>query len=180
MSDRSVFTRCRSFASVAALAVLLVPLQAREQPVVAIRARAMVDVDGGRLIEKATVVIRGERIIAAGATADVRVPADASRIDLPATTLMPGLIDAHVHLTLGGDAAANAQATLAAGFTTVQDLGAAAYANVALRDAISAGRTEGPRVVASGPWLGVSGGTCDFNGLGAAAPTRFGRGCAKT
>lgn len=173
MSDRSVFTRRRSFASVAALAVLLVPLQAREQPVVAIRARAMVDVHGGRVIEKATIVIRGERIIAAGATADVRVPADASRIDLPATTLLPGLIDAHVHLTLGGDAAANAQATLAAGFTTVQDLGAAAYANVALRDAISAGRTEGPRVIASGPWLGVSGGTCDFNGIGVRGADAF-------
>ncbi len=126
----------------------------------------MVDVDGGRLIQQATVLIRGDRIIAAGATADVHVPADASRMDLPATTLLPGLIDAHVHLTLGGEAAANARATLAAGFTTVQDLGAAAYANVILRDAIKAGRTEGPRVIASGPWLGVSGGTCDFNGIG--------------
>ena len=173
MSGRSVFARWPTFASLAALAGLLLPLHAQQPPAVAIQARAMVDVDGGRLIEKATVVIRGDRIIAAGATAEVRVPADASRMDLPATTLLPGLIDAHVQLTLGGEAAANAQATMAAGFTTVQDLGAAAYANVLLRDAIRAGRTEGPRVIASGPWLGVSGGICDFNGIGVRGADAF-------
>jgi imidazolonepropionase-like amidohydrolase len=71
-----------------------------------------------------------------------------------------------VHLTLAGNAADNARATLMAGFTTVQDLGALAYANLALRDDIRAGQIIGPRVVASGPWLGTSGATCDFNGIG--------------
>jgi imidazolonepropionase-like amidohydrolase len=147
------------------LGAILVPLQAQQAAVV-IRARAMVDVERGRLVENATVVVRGERILAVGAGADVPVPADATRIDLPTTTLLPGLVDAHVHLTLGGQPADNARKTVEAGFTTVQDLGAAGYANVALRDDIRAGRTEGPRVVASGPWLGVSGGTCDFGGIG--------------
>jgi imidazolonepropionase-like amidohydrolase len=154
------------------LAGVLLPIQA-QQPAVAIQARAIVDVERGRLIEKATVLIRGDRIVAAGASADVAVPADASRIDLPTTILLPGLIDAHVHLTLAGPPAANARATLAAGFTTVQDLGAAPYANIALRDAIAAGRIAGPRVVAAGPWLGISGGTCDFSGIGVRGAEAF-------
>jgi imidazolonepropionase-like amidohydrolase len=156
----------------ACLVAAVLPLHS-QQPVLAIRARAMVDVQRGRLIEHATVLVQGGRIIAAGPSVDVSVPASASLIDLPATTLLPGLIDAHVHLTLGGQPSANARSTLLAGFTTVQDLGAAAYTNVALRDAISAGRTEGPRVVASGPWLGISGGTCDFNGIGVRGAEAF-------
>jgi imidazolonepropionase-like amidohydrolase len=142
-----------AIAAVACVA-LVRPLPAQPS-LVAIRARAMVDVERGRLIEKATIVVEGGRIVAAGASAEERVPANASVIDLPATTVLPGLIDAHVHLTLGGQPSANARATLAAGFTTVQDLGAATYANIALRDAIRAGRIEGPRVVASGPWLDI-------------------------
>jgi len=55
----------------------------------------------------------------------------------------------------------------------VQDLGAAAYANVTLRDAIAAGRVVGPRVVSAGPWLGVAGGTCDFNGIGVRGADAF-------
>jgi len=133
---------------------------------VAIVARGMIDVERGRLIDNAVVLVRGSRIVAAGARGDVAIPEGASRIDLPSAILLPGLIDAHVHLTLAGAPAANARATLAAGFTTVQDLGAAAYANIAVREAIAKGRIEGPRVVAAGPWLGVSGGTCDFNGIG--------------
>lgn len=135
----------------------------------------MIDVDRGRLIDNATIVIQRDRIVAAGPSASVLVPPDASVIQLPSTTVLPGLVDAHVHLTLAGEPAANARATLAAGFTTVQDLGAAAYANVALRDAIRAGRVEGPRVVASGPWLGVAGGTCDFNGIGVRGAEAFRR-----
>ena len=133
----------------------------------------MIDVDAGRLVENATVVIQGDRIVAAGRDSDVQVPANASIVDLPSMILLPGLIDAHVHLTLGGNTAANARATLDAGFTTVQDLGAAAYGNVRLRDAIKEGRVQGPRVVASGPWLGISGGICDFNGIGVRGEEAF-------
>jgi imidazolonepropionase-like amidohydrolase len=152
--------------------MLLFPLHAQE-PSVAIRARGLIDVERGRLIENATVVVRSGRIVAAGPSADVRAPANASLIQLPDTTLLPGLIDAHVHLTLAGTPAANARATLAAGFTTVQDLGAVTYANITLRDDIRAGRIEGPRVVASGPWLGIAGGICDFGGIGVRGADAF-------
>ena len=159
-------------AAAACLAILLLHLQAQESTV-AIRAKAMVDVERGRLIDNAIVVIRGDRIVAAGSSTDTPVPANASVIDLPATTVLPGLIDAHVHLTLAGQPPANARATLDAGFTTVQDLGAIGYANISLRDAIKAGRVEGPRVVASGPWLGISGGICDFSGIGVRGAEAF-------
>ena len=103
----------------------------------------MVDVDAGRLVENVTVVIRGDRIVAAGSSPDMPVPANASVVELPAITVLPGLIDAHVHFTLGGKPSANARATLDAGFTTVQDLGATGYGNVRLRDAIKEGRFRG-------------------------------------
>jgi imidazolonepropionase-like amidohydrolase len=140
---------------------------------IAIRAGAMVDVERGTIVRDAVVIVRGERIIAAGSSSDVPIPTGIARIDLPTTTLLPGLIDAHVHLTLGAPAAVNARATLSAGFTTVQDLGSAPYANIMLRDAIRAGTVEGPRVVASGPWLGITGGTCDFNGIGVRGAEAF-------
>jgi imidazolonepropionase-like amidohydrolase len=154
------------------LAAIALPLHSQE-PTIAIRAGAMVDVERGRFIENITLLVRGGRILAAGPRTETPVPPNASLIDLHGTTLLPGLIDAHVHLTLAGKPAENARATLQAGFTTVQDLGAATYANISLRDAINAGRVEGPRVVASGPWLGVSGGTCDFNGIGVRGAEAF-------
>ena len=169
MTSRQIPMHSWQAIAAAALAVcvatLFRPLEAQES-VFAIRAHAMIDVERGRVVENAIVVVRGARILAAGSEADVSVPPGATVVDLPKTTLLPGLIDAHVHLTLGGPPADNARATLGAGFTTVQDLGAQTYANVALRDDIRAGRIEGPRIVASGPWLGIAGGTCDFNGIG--------------
>jgi imidazolonepropionase-like amidohydrolase len=86
---------------------------------------------------------------------------------------MPGLIDAHVHLTLAGAGEANARATLKAGFTTVQDLGAVNYDNIKIRNSIRDWKFPGPRVVASGLWLGVSGGTCDFQGIGVKGADAF-------
>jgi imidazolonepropionase-like amidohydrolase len=148
-------------------------LTGAQPPMIAIRAAAMVDVERGARIPDAIVVVQGSRIVAAGPQQNVKVPAEASRIELGTVTILPGLIDAHVHLTLAGAPGANARATLAAGFTTVQDLGSAPYANIALRDAIAAGRVEGPRVVASGPWLGISGGICDFNGIGVRGADAF-------
>ena len=91
------------------------------------------------------------------------------------TTVLPGLIDAHVHLTLAGDPAANALATLRAGFTTVADLGSADGAGVRLRDDIAAGRVPGPRVVAAGSWIGAKGGVCEFGGATVATPDGAGR-----
>jgi imidazolonepropionase-like amidohydrolase len=157
---------------VATIAVTHLPAQT--MPVV-LQARALIDVERGVRIDDAIVVVTGDRITAAGPASSVPVPPDARRIDLGSSTLLPGLIDLHVHLTLAGSPDANARATLQAGFTTVQDLGAITYANLDLRDTIAAGRLVGPRVFASGPWIGQSGGICDFRGIGVRGADAFRR-----
>ena len=150
-----------------ALALLSTPSapQAADTTLV-ISAARMLDVQSGVLIPDAVVVVSGGRIIARGPGSEVKTPPGARRLDLGDATLLPGLIDAHVHLTIGGPPRANAEATLKAGFTTVQDLGALGYLNLRLRDSIKAGVRVGPRVTGAGPWLGVTGGICDFNGIG--------------
>jgi imidazolonepropionase-like amidohydrolase len=132
----------------------------------AITADRLVDVVDGKSVSPGVVVVRDGKIVAAGDRRSVTIPPAARVIDLGDATLLPGFIDAHVHLLLGGPPRANAEATLRAGFTTVQDLGALGYSNLRLRDSINHGVTPGPRIIASGPWLGVSGGICDFNGIG--------------
>ena len=101
-------------------------------------------------------------------------------IDLGDKTVLPGLMDSHVHLTSKHDVhgyrrlqrtvpataisgVVNAEKTLLAGFTTVRNLGAPGYADVALRDAINAGEVPGPRMLVSGPSIGITGGHCDSN-----------------
>jgi imidazolonepropionase-like amidohydrolase len=113
-----------------------------------------------------------------------RVPARATVIDLSRATLLPGFIDAHVHLagrpigegdwvnsaareTIADDAIFGvraARATLMAGFTSVRNVGARGFADVALRNAINAGRVPGPRMLVAGNALGITGGHCDDNG----------------
>jgi len=151
--------------TVAALLADLARLTPHHSPTL-LTALHLLDVDRGVLVRDAGILIEGERIVASGPRAAIRVPAGARRIDLGQMTLLPGLIDAHVHLTLAGPPRANAEATLRAGFTTVQDLGALGDGNLRLRDSIDAGRRIGPRVISAGRWLGVAGGTCEFNGLG--------------
>jgi imidazolonepropionase-like amidohydrolase len=138
-----------------------------------LQSRWLVDVERGHVVNDAVVVVKDDRIVAAGSRSTVSVPDGAQRIDLGDMALLPGLIDAHVHLTLGGQPEANARATLLDGFTTVQDLGSINYTALALRDAVRAGRVPGPRIVASGPWLGISGGTCDFSGIGVRGAEAF-------
>jgi imidazolonepropionase-like amidohydrolase len=154
------------------------PAHAQGSPaqVVAIKAAHMIDVVKGIMIDDAVVLIEGERITRAGSR--LAIPAGAHIIDLGGKTLLPGLIDMHTHLTwnpqdlnysmialsiprqaLSG--AKNARLTLNAGFTTVRNVGASAYSDIALRDAINAGDVAGPRIAASGPALGISGGHCD-------------------
>ena len=146
-----------------------------QAPPIVLQAGALIDVERGARIEDVLVVITGDRITAAGPASKVAAPPGARRIALGSTTLLPGLIDLHVHLTLAGSPEANARATLQAGFTTVQDLGAITYANLDLRDAIAAGKAVGPRVFASGPWIGQSGGICDFRGIGVRGADAFRR-----
>ena len=167
-----------------ALALLLQQAPAQQAPAaIAIRAGALIDGRGGTPVRNAVIVVRGERIEAVGA--DVRVPAGARVIDLSRATVLPGFIDAHVHLagrpvgegdwlnsavreSAADDAlwgARNARLTLLAGFTTVRNVGASGFADVALRRAINAGRVPGPRIVAAAHAIGITGGHCDNNGF---------------
>jgi imidazolonepropionase-like amidohydrolase len=162
-------TRRPLLIAIAAIALTATPTSAqtgKTDSLLVIRAARMVDVVHGRLVSNPVIVVQGERIIAAGPQDAVRIPPGGQTIDLGDLTLIPGLIDAHVHLAIGGAPRANAEATLRAGFTTVQDLGALDYVNLGVRDSVRAGRRIGPRIIASGPWIGRSGGICDFNGIG--------------
>jgi imidazolonepropionase-like amidohydrolase len=159
-----------------ALGVFAFGSQSQTPPRAAVlRAAGLVDVRAGKTIAGAAVVVSGGRIVYAGAAsgAPEKLPAGAEDIQLGKLILVPGFIDAHVHLALGGTPADNARATLGAGFTTVADLGAVDGSVLALRDEINAGRAVGPRVLAAGRWIGVSGGTCDFNGIGVRGAAAF-------
>ena len=147
---------------------------------IALTAARLFDGSSDTLLEKATVLIEGNRIVAVGR--DVNVPADAQRIDLGDATLMPGLIDAHVHLTgqSSEDFARDfveqllrvpaestlisrtyARRTLEAGFTTVRDVGSHDHLAVALRNAIDKGLADGPRMLVANYGIGTRGGHAD-------------------
>lgn len=157
-----------------AFAALVLPgymTPALSQETRTLTARWVLDVERGEAIENAIIIVKGDRIAALGRKGDIAP--EGEQINLGDATLMPGLIDAHVHLTLGGAGEANARATLRAGFTTVQDLGALNYENIKIRNSIREGKFPGPHVVASGPWLGVAKGTCDFQGIGVKGADAF-------
>jgi len=144
---------------------------------VVIHAGHVLDAKTGKTLTGQTIVIQGDTIASVGA--DAQVPAGANVIELPNATLLPGLIDAHTHITFDPNfgystlgistprqaltGAKNARVTLEAGFTTIRNVGASGYADVALRDAINAGDVPGPRMLVSGPALSISGGHCDNN-----------------
>jgi imidazolonepropionase-like amidohydrolase len=130
-----------------------------------LRGGSRLDPRTGTLQPNGVIVVRHGKVVAIRPpNAAEPVPRDAQVVDLDGRTILPGLIDAHVHLTLAGDPDSNALATLRAGFTTVVDLGSAGGAGVRLRDAIAQGRVPGPRVIAAGSWIGAKGGVCEFGG----------------
>src|SRR6266480_3060126 len=142
-----------------------------------VRAGKLLDVKSGKLQTNQVVVIEGDKIVSVGPASDIKTTSTDTVIDLSNATVLPGLIDAHTHLTLnpqfGYDTLAisvpraaligahNARLTLEAGFTTVRNVGARGYSDVALRDAINAGDVPGPRMLVSGPALSITGGHCD-------------------
>ena len=147
-----------------------------------VTAARMVDVERGRYVDNPVVVVTDGRITAVGTAVPASLPAGTRRLDLPGLTLLPGLIDMHVHLAgtpyVSGFKVLeyaddfetvlqvpNARANLMAGFTTVRNLGGPDFADVALRQAIDAGFIEGPRVIPAGVSFGATGGHCDATGL---------------
>jgi imidazolonepropionase-like amidohydrolase len=147
--------------------------------IVVIHAGHLLDVKTGKTLANQTIVIEGDKINSVGS--DAQLPAGATVIDLPNATVLPGLIDAHTHITMTTNfgystlgisiprealnGARNARVTLDAGFTTIRNVGASGFTDVALRDAINAGDVPGPRMLVSGPALSITGGHCDENML---------------
>lgn len=163
----------------AAVAQADAPPTAPVQPVV-LKAAHLFDGVSGKLVDNGMVVVVGKQITAVGQRLDV--PAGARVLDLGDATLLPGFIDAHVHLSgeMQDDwykdfyqqmfrfpaeqafyAAVYARRTLEAGFTTVRNVGANDYISVGLRNAINAGVTEGPRILTAVHAIGSTGGHAD-------------------
>jgi imidazolonepropionase-like amidohydrolase len=135
---------------------------AQTPPAVAIRAGRLFDPKSGAHLINQVVIIRGDRIIEVGTPGRTQIPSGTSVIDLSRATVLPGLIDGHVHLTDGhGDQRAQAMhsavESLKAGFTTLVTKGShgGLYADVALLTDIEGGRFPGPRLLPAGPILGA-------------------------
>jgi len=156
------------------------PTQPAQPQHVVIHAGHMLDVKTGKMLDNVTVVIDGDKITnVSGGGSQSDNQAGGRVINLPNATLLPGLIDAHTHLTFDPNfgyqelgvsipkealiGAKNARITLEAGFTTVRNVAASGYTDIALRDAINEGMVPGPRIMASGPALSITGGHWDQN-----------------
>lgn len=146
-----------------------------------VTAERMIDPAAGRVMEGPALVIEDGVIKETGTATSLAAPEGARTIDLAGKTLLPGLIDMHVHLTgdptKGGGYSAlayqkeraviwavnNAGRTLMAGFTTVRNTGSDGYEMLAIRDAVNDGEIPGPRIFVAGPPVGIVGGHCSDN-----------------
>lgn len=180
----------RTFAAFLLVAAALSSQPAPKQ--IVLKAARMFDGASDSLVTPGLVVVEGNRIAGVGASAVLQPGAEV--IDLGDATLLPGFMDAHVHITgergmdarqdrLNAQAMTSAEAalhatrllerTLQAGFTTVRNLGAADFIDVALRNAVAKGSISGPRILAATKGLGSLGGHCDpMNGV---KPDFYGR-----
>ena len=171
----------------AALAAFSTVAGAQSPPTetVAIRAARLIDGTGAAPVANGVVVVTGNRIVGVGRQGAIAIPAGARVVDLGDATLLPGFIDAHTHIIGRGlaDPASdnaiardyeslgaiigveNARRTLMAGFTTIRNLGAGNFDDMALRAAIDAGIIPGPRMQNAGHSIGITGGHCDENGF---------------
>jgi imidazolonepropionase-like amidohydrolase len=162
-------------------ASVLYPEPRASARVVAIRAGKVFDGTGDSLKSGQVILVDKQRIMAVGPSASVKIPEGADEVDLSGATVLPGLIDCHTHLGSRADrfdeilkfkdtpytsafaAVLHARKTLEAGFTTVRDVGSRAFLAVDLRDSIDEGFLIGPRIVASGPGISMTGGHGDLN-----------------
>ena len=168
-------------AGVVALTAVLMSASALAQDITYIKAGSLFDSRSGRVTRNAVIVVEGE-MIKSVLGANAAIPDGAEIVDLSDSFVLPGVMDMHTHIvgnldrfffagyfqsphraTIGG--VVNAKTTLMAGFTTIRNVGAGDYADVALRNAINAGEVPGPRMAVSGPGLGITGGHCDRNSL---------------
>ena len=149
-----------------------------------LRASRMITIASPAVVTSAVIVVTDDKIVAAGPSSSVSIPAGARIIDLGDVTMLPGFIDAHTHIigrTLGDPMAdlasvrdyqgygailgvENARKTLMAGFTSIRVVGSSDFDDLALRQAIEDGRAVGPRIEGAGHALGITGGHCDENG----------------
>ncbi len=160
--------------------ILSTPALAEEAaaPITYFTAAKMVDVETGKLVDQPLIGVRDGRIVSIADRRTTSLPADAKLVDLGNRTLLPGLIDMHVHLDslaeVGGYnslqytdsfwsmvAVKNARDMLNAGFTTVRNVGSDERNDIGLKQAIDAGYASGPRIVPAGYALGATGGHCD-------------------
>lgn len=160
------------------LAAPVLAADAPQAPITYITAAHMIDVDTGKRLEQPLIGVRDGRIVSVSDRRTAKLPADAKLIDLGDKTLLPGLIDMHVHLDslaeVGGYnslqytdsfwsmvAVKNARDMLDAGFTTVRNVGSDNRNDIGLKQAIDAGYAVGPRIIPAGYALGATGGHCD-------------------
>ncbi len=151
-------------------------------------------IDGtGTVRDRTTLLVHGTKIRAVGSSQEIKIPKGAVRIDGRGLTIIPGLIDCHVHLCLGGEpdvvgtleseqpfytllkSAAHAKATIDAGFTTVRDVGARDHSIFTLKQAIESGVTPGPRIVGAGRAICMIGGHARFIGQEVEGPAQVRR-----
>lgn len=173
----------RAFAFAAAAAASFAGLSAASAETTYLTAARMVDPVSGRVVENPALLIEDGVIAARGTTASLTVPAGTRTVDLGGMTITPGLIDMHTHLLSSATKSrgwerlglaserfllwgvVHAEKTLAAGFTTVRNVGSRGYGVLALRDAINEGEIDGPRMFVAGPPVGIVGGHCSDNNL---------------
>jgi len=152
-------------------------------PTVYVRAGHLFDATSDQLRDNVVLVVEGERIAKVASADQVTIPAGATVVDLSKAWVLPGLIDCHTHLSgradkydpindvkstpfqSGFNGVVNANKTLQAGFTSVRDVGSLPFFAVDLRRVIDEGFIPGPRVVASGPAISITGGHGDMNGF---------------